>query len=763
MTMSTVWLMAGLLGQASLARAQGLPPVPVSPAPVVQYEYDAEGRPTRLLQSPDGLKFSTAHQYDLLGRRQQTVDAKNGTVKFGYDGQGQLLSVTDPRSLTTSYTRTGVGGLTQQQSPDTGSTSFTLNALGLPDSSTDARGVVSSYSYDQLNRLTKRSLKSGTSTRNLVWTYDQVDAAHGYGVGRLTRTSNPEVTTDWRYDQYGQVLQQTQTYGTLTLAVGYSYTTGGQVSSVTYPSGRVVSYRYEQGRLKSISLAPTASGTVQTLVSDVQYSPFGGARSWQWNLNAGPVTHERVFDSYGRLVRYPLGKVVRDLSYDAADRISAYTHYDAVSGAKQTALDQLFSYDELGRLTGATQGTQNWVYAYDANGNRTQASNPSGTRVYTTESTSNRLSSLSNPLRSFSYDQAGNTLSDVGNGASSYSAVYNLEGRLAGMPVWLEERKFAYDVSGLRIAFLRYDSRRYYAYDQNLQLLGEYSDGPGGLRPTAEYIWMDGLPIAVVRPKPGAALTAPNSEQEVFFLHPDHLGAPRVALDMNGQLRWRWMGGEPFGVLPPEGNPSSLGFLYVGLRFPGQVVDSLVGLHYNVFRDYDATVGRYVQSDPIGLNGGINTYAYVNGNPLSFSDPRGLAPTKAVIWLVRICKKGIEKIRPVSYEEAVQLAKKGEDLQASRDTAKKIANAASEGKGAIKDPVHPDRVTGSTEGRRPHYHANPRNGGHIFYSIAAAATFSGHVDCEDCAMAIIAEGLDFFNPLSLPKDLMDLTGVGAPD
>ncbi len=617
-------LTVGALGTTATAMAQALPAVPVSPAPVTQFEYDAEGRPTRVLQSPDGLKFSTTHQYDLLGRRQQTVDARNGTVKLGYDGQDQLLSVTDPRTLTTSYARTGLGGLTQQKSPDTGTTSYALNALGLPDSSTDARGVVSSYTYDKLNRLTKRSLKSGSSTRDLVWTYDQADAAHGYGVGRLTRTSNPEVTTDWRYDQYGQVLQQTQTYGTQVLAVGYSYSPGGQVSSVTYPSGRVVSYSYEQGRLKSISLAPSAGDVSRTLVSGVQYSPFGAARSWQWNLNAGPVTHERVFDSYGRLVRYPLGKVVRDLTYDAADRISGYTHYDAVSGAKQTAIDQLFAYDELGRLIMATQGTQNWAYAYDANGNRTQASNPSGTRVYTTESMSNRLTGVSNPQRSFTYDKAGNTLTDVGNGASSYSAVYNLEGRLAGLPVRLENRSFAYDVSGLRIAFVRYDSRRYYAYDQNRQLLGEYSEGPSGLRPTAEYIWMDGQPIAVVRPKPGSAPTAPNSEQEVFFLHPDHLGAPRVALDLNGQLRWRWMGGEPFGVLPPEDNPSSLGPLYVGLRFPGQVVDSLVGLHYNVFRDYDASVGRYVQSDPIGLGGGINTYAYVEGNPLSGTDPNGL-------------------------------------------------------------------------------------------------------------------------------------------
>jgi RHS repeat-associated protein len=112
--------------------------------------------------------------------------------------------------------------------------------------------------------------------------------------------------------------------------------------------------------------------------------------------------------------------------------------------------------------------------------------------------------------------------------------------------------------------------------------------------------------------------------QALHFIHADHLNTPRLVANAAGQTVWRWDQQEPFGNNPADENPSGLGAFDLPLRLPGQYFDKETNLHYNHFRDYDSILGRYVQSDPIGLRGGIGTYAYVNSNPLSRLDRLGL-------------------------------------------------------------------------------------------------------------------------------------------
>ncbi|MEK7811357.1 MAG: RHS repeat-associated core domain-containing protein, partial [Pseudomonadota bacterium] len=120
-------------------------------------------------------------------------------------------------------------------------------------------------------------------------------------------------------------------------------------------------------------------------------------------------------------------------------------------------------------------------------------------------------------------------------------------------------------------------------------------------------------------------VTVNPGEPQVYYIYTDHLDTPREITDTNGNVVWQWDNTDPFGDNPPNENPSRLGQFEFNLRFPGQSYDKETGLHYNYFRDYDPATGRYVQSDPIGLDGGINTYTYVGGNPLSYTDPLGLA------------------------------------------------------------------------------------------------------------------------------------------
>ena len=140
--------------------------------------------------------------------------------------------------------------------------------------------------------------------------------------------------------------------------------------------------------------------------------------------------------------------------------------------------------------------------------------------------------------------------------------------------------------------------------------------------PIYETIYLGIMPVGLMK-QTGAAGTG-DIAVTMYNVNADHIATPRVITKQDETVVWRWDTAEAFGASAPDQNPSGQGAFVFNQRFPGQVFDAETGLFQNWNREYNARQGRYVESDPIGLAGGINTFAYVEGNPLSMTDPLGL-------------------------------------------------------------------------------------------------------------------------------------------
>jgi RHS repeat-associated protein len=222
----------------------------------------------------------------------------------------------------------------------------------------------------------------------------------------------------------------------------------------------------------------------------------------------------------------------------------------------------------------------------------------------------NRKSWRSKNRTKYSYDAAGHTATYGG-----LSFTYNAAGRLIGAVNGSTTSSYVYNALGQRVEKTTGAGTTMFLYDESGHLLGEY-DGTGNA--IEEIVWLGDIPVATVRQE-ACGLS-------IFYIHTDHLNTPRrITRRSTSDVVWSW-DSDPFGATAPNENPSGLGSFSFNLRFPGQFYDAETGLNYNYFRDYDPATGRYVESDPSGLNGGVNTYAYVAGNPVSWIDPYGLLP-----------------------------------------------------------------------------------------------------------------------------------------
>ena len=221
------------------------------------------------------------------------------------------------------------------------------------------------------------------------------------------------------------------------------------------------------------------------------------------------------------------------------------------------------------------------------------------------------------PAKSYTYDAAGNRLGD-GTSYGSTLFAYSDRGRLKSVSNAGGTVSYWYNGLGQRVRKSGPavpGGQTDFVYDEQGRLLGEY-DANGKVM--QETVYLDDLPVAVLKPEPGTGRTA------VYQVYADQLNTPRVITRAtDNQIVWRWDTGDPFGLFVPDENPGGLGVFTYNLRFPGQYFDKETNLHYNYFRDYDPQTGGYIQSDPIGLAGGTNTYSYTLNNPLSFTDPTG--------------------------------------------------------------------------------------------------------------------------------------------
>ena len=157
-----------------------------------------------------------------------------------------------------------------------------------------------------------------------------------------------------------------------------------------------------------------------------------------------------------------------------------------------------------------------------------------------------------------------------------------------------------------------------------------------------EILWLADTPIAVLKRRPGSTDGGPSGGGtatpwtgtpaggvDIYFIHPDHLDSPRALVNANDQLIWRW-DSSPFGDTDANEQPTAGITTFVfNLRFPGQQYDREIGTHYNYFRDYEAGIGRYVQSDPIGLEDDASLFSYAGCDPISYVDAVGEKRSRA--------------------------------------------------------------------------------------------------------------------------------------
>ena len=579
----------------------------------------------------------TSFNYDGDDNISSTTDANSTTSRITRDSQGNVINTSDPAYASqniydvddnmletninyyqkTSMIYNGFKELTQLTSPDTGTHTYSIDLANRNTSHTDNAGIVHTTQYDLAGNptLITHRASTGTLTENIYYNTN----------GTVNNISDLTGKTSYLYDSLGRVSRKTQTIAGKSFSINYGYNAANQLATETYPSGLIVHYNYNNGLLTSIT---TTGSKTANIVTDIGYQSILG-KPVSWNLGSNnPVT--AIYSSDETLTNFNDSIIAQAITTDNVGNVLAIN--DTNNNYTLNA-----NYNAAYQLTTGDINSNNYRYYYEYNLNLQGKTENGLTHSFNHKQFTNQLTQLVTPQYegvSIVSDSNGNITSD-NKGAYTYDLKNNMISSTSNNITG----NYNFNASNQRVAKTVNGVTTYFVYNDRHQLIGEY-DSSGNV--ISEHIYFGLRPVGLYH------------NNQMYKVHSDYLGTPRIITDQSNTPVWKWLNLNVYGS-----NLPSLENITYNLRFAGQYFDNESKLHYNYYRTYNPETGRYMQSDPIGLAAGANTYNYVGGNPLNGIDPLGLESVEyyldlwtnsAFDWDDALSTAKREKMKPLKDE-----------------------------------------------------------------------------------------------------------------
>jgi RHS repeat-associated protein len=627
---------------------------------VVENSYDVSGNVTNSAVDPSGLNLWTRSaydvfnrplnqqssianrqfQYDALGRQTNTIDAASKNWGFEYDELGRKTKNFRPTGVTEQFVYDALGNRIGFYNAEGKPITFRFDAQGRVTAVTNAIGKGTSFAYDNNGNLVDREDAKAQSTG---YEYDSMNrltnvvnqglsrAAFSYDAnGNRTGVRNQESEVSFGYDAMNRLTNSVLHVSGFTSPVSSSYDLNGNRTNIVYPGGLSVGYSYDaENRLSGVAVsAPSeplrafsfaydgASRLTNIVYPNTVNSTFGyDAESRMTNYTHGSfisrsiIRDPRGFKTHENIAAGLAPVLVESeqrMENNSADQVLLITQRDTwLGGELNQWYNRIYDYDDNGSLTQETVSRDSW-------------------------NTNSAIDEYRNDY-TWDYDNRLTGTEKTVLIGSNVTIIAGITDR-----TWTDgpstSTEYIYDASGARIGRVHNSVTNYFVVDYSDPLKRPLCETDSSGTVTRYYVWAGFRLLAHISVDGGG-------DPVVRYYHSDELGSTLALTDEAGTVTDQFAY-TPYGKCTARTGTMQTRFQWLGGY--GVYYDADTDLHLTLHRAYSADMRRWLSTDPMGIDGGVNLYAYGALNPLAFVDPYGLCAdggdpwyAQAAAWLSR--------------------------------------------------------------------------------------------------------------------------------